>query len=188
MSTRDDDPQSERDASIEEEALAALALALAPQRPSASLRQRLLARADGRDRFLPFLDRLASLFDLGERATQAVLDRVTGGEGWDELMPGVRFFDFDGGPAIGEAHGGLVRLAPGCIFPMHRHFGDEVALILHGELEDDAGHRYGAGDVVRSPDGSEHEIRNVGSDEAVYAAIVVGLQIVGSDDDDDDDD
>ena len=41
--------------------------------------------------------------------------------------------------AVGDAHGGLVRLAPGEVFPMHKHVGEEKVLLIQGTLEDDNG-------------------------------------------------
>ena len=110
-----------------------------------------------------------------------------------EVRPGVyrartRFRDFDGGPALGDAHGGLVRLQPGEAFPHHSHVGEERILILQGEVEDDEGRRYRAGDVLVSADGSSHEMRAVGDREAIYASVVIGLVFTGDGDDDDDDD
>jgi anti-sigma factor ChrR (cupin superfamily) len=172
--------------------LDALAAGL-PKAPGAfdALRQRIFARAGGPDRYLPFLDRMMTLFDLPEEETQAHLHSVDDDGAWEELVHGVRFRDFDAGPAAGEAHGGLVRLPPGAAFPHHRHVGEERILILQGVVADDQGRQYRAGDTIVSTDGSAHELRNAGDTEVVYAALVVAIEFVGDgggDDDDDDDD
>jgi quercetin dioxygenase-like cupin family protein len=168
------------------EALAA-GLPAAPG-PLDTLRQRIFARAGGPERFLPFLDRMMTLFDLPESETQAHLHSVDDDDAWEELLPGVRFRDFEAGAAAGDAHGGLVRLPPGASFPHHRHVGEERMLILQGVVVDDQGRQYRAGDTIVSSDGSGHELRNTGDTEAIYAALVVAIEFVGDDDDDDDDD
>ncbi|MCA9653687.1 MAG: cupin domain-containing protein [Myxococcales bacterium] len=152
------------------------------------LRERLLGSAGGKARFLPFLDRMMAMFDLPEPEAQEHLHSIDDHEAWDDMLPGVRFRDFDGGPALGDAHGGLVRLQPGEAFPHHSHVGEERILILQGEVEDDEGRRYRAGDVLVSADGSSHEMRAVGDREAIYASVVIGLVFTGDGDDDDDDD
>ncbi len=170
--------------------LDALALALPDRgRPSEALRKRLFERAGGVDRFLPFLDRASELFDLPEHETEDHLHSIDRDDEWDELVPGVRFRDFDGGEKLGEAHAGLIRVAPGGVFPHHVHIGAERILVLQGIVEDENGNRWRAGDIIDSADGSAHEMRAVGDKEAIYAAVVVTLEFTqGGDDDDDDDD
>ncbi len=181
MSAQDRD-ESELDPNV----LDALALSLPTARVPASLKDRLLSLAGGKERYLPFLDRIISIFDLGEPVARDHLYSVDDAEAWEDMLPGVRFRDFECGPAVGEAHGGLVRLAPGEVFPMHQHVGQETVLLLQGTLEDDHGKRFHAGDTVVSADGSQHEVRNVGDDEVIYAALVVAIQFVGEDEEDDD--
>ena len=100
----------------------------------------------------------------------------------------MRFLDFEGGPAIGEAHGGLIRVLPGRAFPFHTHIGEERLMVLQGEILDDAGRRWLPGDVIVSPDGTGHELRALGDKEAICAAVVIALQFAGGDEDDDEDD
>lgn len=173
---------------FDERVLDFLAGGLRPLEAPTSLRERLMGVAGGRSRFLPFLDRMMSLFDLPEGDAQGHLDSVDDHEAWEDMLPGVRFRDFDGGPAIGDAHGGLVRLQPGEVFPHHTHVGEERVLVIQGQVVDDAGRHYRAGDLLVSPDGSSHELRAVGDREAIYAAVVTAIVITASDDDDDDDD
>lgn len=156
--------------------------------PSTDLRQRLLQRAGGPDRFLPFLDRMMELFDLPESGAQAQLAFIDQPDAWEDMLPGIRYRDFEGGPAVGEAHGGLVRLAPGVSFPRHTHVGEERVLVLQGELEDEHGHRYRAGDLIVSADQSSHELQVVSNNEVVYAALVIALQFGDDDALEDDDD
>ena len=108
---------------FDERVLEFLAGGLRPLSSPTSLRDRLLAGAGGKHRFLPFLERAMALFDLPEGESQQHLHSIDDPEAWEDMLPGVRFRDFDGGPGLGEAHVGLVRLAPGEAFPLHSHVG-----------------------------------------------------------------
>lgn len=174
------------DEPFDERVLEFLAGGLRPLPSPTSLRERLLGRAGGRDRFLPFLERSMELFDLPEAEASAHLHSVDDPDAWEDMLPGVRFRDFEGGPGLGEAHVGLVRLAPGEAFPRHSHVGEERSLVLQGELVDDHGRRYRAGDLIVSADGTSHELRAAGDQEAIYASVVTGIVVEAAADDDDD--
>lgn len=168
--------------------LDALVYGIEPAVPGPSLRDRLLGAASTKGRFMPFLDRMMGIFDLPESQAKKELATIDEPEQWDEMTEGVQVRDFEGGAACGEAHGGLVRVEPGHAFPRHAHVGEEVVLVLQGELEDDAGTRYRAGDKIVSGDGTSHELRVVGDKPLLYAALVVAINIEASGDDDDWDD
>ena len=59
----------------------------------------------------------------------------------------------------------LIRMAPGCGYPAHRHLGAEDVLVLRGGYRDDDGGTYRAGDFVRYPALSEHHPIALGSHE-----------------------
>lgn len=160
-----------------------LGLGLPAVAPTPSLRSRLMARIGGADRFLPFLDRLVALFDLPEDDTRREIDAVLDPNAeWESLVPGCTFRDFDGGPALGEAHAGLIRVAPGSVFPSHTHVGEERTLVLQGRVADEHGNEYRAGDMIVMADGTEHELRAVGDQEVIYASVVVALDFPVEDD------
>lgn len=50
----------------------------------------------------------------------------------------------------------LIRMAPGCGYPRHRHLGPEDVLVLSGGYRDEDGRTFEAGQFVRYPSGSEH--------------------------------
>ncbi len=54
----------------------------------------------------------------------------------------------------------LIRMAPGCGYPEHRHVGPEDVLVLSGGYRDDdgtgSGAEHRAGTFVRYPEGSVH--------------------------------
>jgi len=49
----------------------------------------------------------------------------------------------------------LIKMAPGCSYPKHRHKGAEELFILQGGYRDELG-EYRAGEYVRYEDGSTH--------------------------------
>ena len=53
----------------------------------------------------------------------------------------------------------LVRYEPGALTPRHQHGGDEIVLVLEGELITEAG-RHPAGDLLVMPTGSLHSPRS----------------------------
>jgi quercetin dioxygenase-like cupin family protein len=165
---------AEHDDGLPTDGLEALALSLPAPRPGPALRDRLLARVRGQDRYLPFLERVMALVDLAEDETHEHLRSIDGVGDWPELAPGVRWRDFEGGPGIGEAHAGIIHLDEGATFPRHAHIGEERVLVLHGRLKDDRGRIHRAGDLIVSPDGSAHELQALGSD-ASFVAVVIGL-------------
>ncbi len=169
--------------------LDALTLGLEPSTPSASLRERLFGALNTTARFMPFLDRMMRIFDLPEEQAKIELGTIDAPGDWDALSEGVQVRDFEAGEACGEAHGGLVRIEPGHAFPRHSHVGEETVLVLQGRLEDDEGNAYRAGDTIVSRDGTSHELRVVGEQAVLYAALVVAIHIeAGQYEDADEDD
>lgn len=65
----------------------------------------------------------------------------------------------------------MIKMAPGCSYPRHRHRGTEELLILQGGYRDERGeHR--AGEYVRYEDGSEHHpVALEGGPDCVFFAI-----------------
>lgn len=155
-----------------EQAASLLALAVEPVAPPPELRTRLLAELGGRERFAPFVDRLAALFDLAADRVRAILQRFDTADGWTVLYPGASFFDFEGGPALGESTAGLVRIAAGVPFPHHTHLGEERVMVLQGAFVDDSGARVEAGQLAIMSDGSEHAFEVVSEQELLYAVVV----------------
>ena len=124
--------------------------------PPAEARGRLLQALTGVARFRPLLAALGRLTDLGAEALSDVLRRIDDAASWIDGAPGVRYFHFDVGPAAPTPAAGLVRVRSGAVFPRHRHLGHEVSFVLDGVLVE-GGRRHGAGSVVESAAGSEHE-------------------------------
>lgn len=148
-----------------------------PIEPSAALRKRVLASVDPSTRFEGFVPRFGRLFALEEDGARRILGAANAveAEGWvPSDVDGVRFYHFEGGPAVATAHCGLLHLAPGTVFPRHRHEGDEWNFTLSGSAEEDNGELWLPGDLVIREAGSVHGFRALGSDPFLFAVILNG--------------
>ncbi len=139
------------------ETLHLLPLALPFARPSATLRVRLLAAVAG-----PLTDHapaLAAMFDLPEATLHTLLTEVAAGTSgtstWRPFLPNVERHPLRS--RSGES-GGLLRVAPGCVFPRHRHQSDERLRILQGSCTDSSGAVLGPGDELHHSAGSTHDL------------------------------
>ena len=154
--------------------------AVEPVAPSASVQARLLASVGG-GRYESFSARLSKLFDVTVDRARELLGLMERPESWDAFRPGVGLIHFEGGPAVAGADCGFVRLQPGAVFPFHDHRGEEVSVVLMGELKDlRDGQTYGPGDEVVVKTGREHAITTAGEVEVVFAARALnGITIDG---------
>jgi putative transcriptional regulator len=143
------------------EALGLLALLLRPIPPSARSRERLLTTICQKPvRLLPFLERLATFFDLSMDRLQEILVEIDDPERWQRgPLPGMLLFHLEAGPRRAGADAGLVQLSPGFALPPHRHLGDERALVLEGGYREDTGRVFLPGDVHRMARGTLHGLR-----------------------------
>ena len=149
--------------------------------PDSEVKVRLMASI-GESRFEKFSARLAKLYDVTVDRARELLGLMERKASWELAMPGLGLVHFDGGPAYAAADCGFVRLAPGTSFPHHSHMGEEVSLILAGEIQDkQSGVIYRAGDEVVKPVDSEHDVVSIGHEDAIYAARAMnGIAIAGA--------
>jgi hypothetical protein len=144
-------------------------LAIAPAvSPSPSVERRLMASI-GAGRFEKFANRMAKLFDVTVDRARELLGLLERPASWETPLPGIDLVHFDGGPACATADCGFVRLAPRCTFPWHTHRGEEVQIILSGELCDHEGRVLRAGDELVQTEGSQHAL-TAGDVEVIYVA------------------
>jgi putative transcriptional regulator len=164
------------------ELLALVAVTLAPVRPSAGARERLVAAISASSaRFAPFFDRLSHIFDLRVARVEEIMARVTDRASWEPgPLPGLTVMHFEGGPRCAAADVGLVRLAPGFSLPRHRHRSIETAMILEGGYREDTGRVYLPGDVHEMAAGTVHGYR-VFDDRPCLLALVLfeGVEFLG---------
>jgi hypothetical protein len=174
-----DDPSLDNELREVQRAVSSVSfMAPASPAPASSLRDRLLESVGDSGRFLPLLERLAKLFDVtAERAKQylAVIDDTAA---WAPLSPTISFHDFEGGAAVAGSRVGMVRVAAGDEFPMHRHRGREIVLVLQGATQDE-GTIYRAGDICTKEDGTAHTTPAIGDQELIYAVVVPNVDIEG---------
>lgn len=156
-------------------------LGIRPIEPQPEVKARLMASI-GESRFEKFSARLAKLYDVTVDRARELLGLMERKSSWENAMPGLGLVHFDGGPAYAAADCGFVRLTPGTSFPHHTHMGEEVSLILAGEIQDkQTGVIYRAGDEVVKPLDSDHDVVSVGNEDAIYAARAMnGIAIAGA--------
>lgn len=151
-----------------EELRDAASLIAAPVTPPPSVKLRLMASI-GAGRFEKFSERCAKLFDVTVEKAREFLGLIDRPASWDERGAGIGLVHFDGGPACAAADCGFVRIDPGCMFPWHKHLGEETSVILVGTLLDNAGRRFGPGDEYIASETSEHAIKCEGSEPVIFA-------------------
>jgi hypothetical protein len=156
-------------------------LTVQPVEPQLEVKARLMASI-GESKFEKFSAHLARLYDVTVDRARELLGLMERKTSWETPMPGLGLVHFDGGPAYAAADCGFVRLAPGSSFPHHTHMGEEVSLILAGEIQDkQTGVIYRAGDEVMKPLDSDHDVVSVGTEDAIYAARAMnGIAIAGA--------
>ena len=160
------------------EALSALPLGLEPAAsPQTTVRQRLIESVAAEARFT-LARPLARLCDVTTSTARGFIEAIDQWHGWDVLMPGVRFLDVDGGPALAGARPGLVYLEPGVRFPRHVHRGQETSLFLQGTAKFDDGRTHGPGDILVMANGSLHAFEVTSAEPMVFAVVLGDIEMV----------
>ncbi|MCB9765043.1 MAG: cupin domain-containing protein [Alphaproteobacteria bacterium] len=172
----DIDPSAPVDAA-EADALAAPLLGPPVDLPEA-LFSRLSASLEAAGPLAPFLDRVSALFALDPEATRALLRVPPGEPDWPPMFPGIRARRV---PSPAGTQGALVWVAPGLVFPTHRHQGPERLLFLRGACADDAGRRYRAGDRCDSAPGTAHAFTVDLDQPLLFAVLARGVVFVVED-------
>ncbi len=153
---------------------------VAPIAPPANVKARLLASVGGGP-FDRFASRMSSLCDVSVDRAREILGLMERPASWTPEMPGIDIIHFPSGPAYAAADCGLIRLALGTTFPPHTHLGEEVSVILAGQLDDHTGRRWQVGDEFVKAENSEHLITAVGDEDCIFAARAMnGIAIAGA--------
>ncbi len=157
------------------EALHLLPLGLPPIAPPPALRARLFAAIAG-----PVGEHaaaLAGMFERPEPELRALLARVEAGQlAWVPFMPGIDHHPI----ALGTGRDiGLFRVAPGVLFPHHRHLGEERMRILQGSCSDSLGVVLGPGDEHRFPAGTAHALLTHHGPPLLLAYVSGGTEFTG---------
>ncbi len=164
-------------AALEDTALALIA----PVTPSSGVHARLLSSVGG-GTFERHAAPMAKLFDVSLERSRELLGLIDRTSSWETALPGVHLVHFDGGPAYSGADCGFIKLDPGTAFPMHKHLGEEVSLILAGGVRDrTTGRLYSPGDEIVEPQDIEHDVVCEGDEACLYAARAMnGISIAGA--------
>jgi len=157
-----------------------LGSAFEPVAPAPEVKQRLMASVGG-GRFEGFAARLAKLYDVTVDRARELLGLIERSASWRPQIPGISLIDFDGGPAAAAADCGFFRMSPGAMFPPHKHLGEEVTIILAGQIRDPVNDRtIGPGDEYVQLEGSRHYLQCVGPEDCIYAARAINGIDVGT--------
>ncbi len=151
--------------------------------PPQLLRQKLLGSVQRpRLRYAPLFGKLSQLFDLGDLDLAALFERAAIETEWVVTpIPGVSLLHLQGGPRVAHADNGLVRLAPGARFPVHRHLGGERVLVLEGGYKDDhSGQEYLPGDWHEMGEGTVHAYTALPDRDLLFAvSLMNGVDVEG---------
>lgn len=152
-----------------------------PVEPSRAVKSRLLASIGGGP-LERFAQKLGALYDVTVERARELLGLIERPASWETEAPGIGLVHFGGGPAFAAADCGFVRLAPGAIFPFHKHLGEEVCVVLEGAVFDATNNRMiETGDEYFQATGTEHALINRGSVDCIFAARVMhGIEIGGA--------
>jgi anti-sigma factor ChrR (cupin superfamily) len=172
------EPSDAEETACTEELHAVMSSLLEPLVPSPDLLARLQTTvAQPPQRYAPFFDRIAELFDLSESAIVAQLARLADPKVWRFAgLPGVRNVIVQGGPRVEGAETVLARFAPGTRFPQHRHAGLEKVLVLEGSYTDSTGIVHRAGELREWAPGSKHGFRVSTTEVCIFASVVHGRE------------
>ena len=148
--------------------------------PAPAVKLRLMASI-GAGRFEAFSARIAKLYDVTLDRARELLALIERPASWvQQIVPGLTFVDFEGGPATAGGDCGFVRLVPGAVFPPHTHLGEEATIILQGQIHDPVnGVTVGAGEDYVRPQGTTHHLVCVGTEDCIYATRALGGIEVG---------
>lgn len=161
-----------------QEAAAALASSLPPIQPPPGLKRRLMASV-AQDRFLPFLAQAARFTGLALDTMRDVLRRIDDPKAWEELgVAGLLAIHFEPGPAFAGADAGFLKMPAGSRFPLHRHLGPEVGLVLQGRMLDSDGQIYLPGDVTSRTQDDPHTFAAGDESELVLLVVYGGFEIL----------
>ncbi|WP_434385648.1 dimethylsulfonioproprionate lyase family protein [Melittangium boletus] len=154
----------------------ALAASVTPVTPPAGLGARLFAYIRGEGRFADFVPELARLFDLDEASARALVAQLPQPDAWMEgPAPGVLLLPVAGGPRLEGAMAAFVKLAPGTLFPAHRHSGEEVNYVLQGGFREDSGHEVWPGERLDKTAESSHAYVALEGPDCIAASILWGV-------------
>lgn len=136
---------------------AALEGAAGAERPSDTLRQRILEQVTGPERYAPFTERIAAFFAVSEESARESLVALTHGPFEPLALPGFARRRAPAGCVLRDAM--FLRLEAGTSCPPHRHLGRERLLVLEGAFVEADGVRTGPGDLAEKAAFSSHSFR-----------------------------
>jgi putative transcriptional regulator len=159
--------------------IASLPMSLPPVAPPLTAWQRLESGLSGGGRFSHFAPRVAELFDISEDAARRLFDALMDPAAWQEgPAPGVSVILVEPGPKRRGAFSAFVRIPAGVTYPMHRHTGEELNLVLQGGFRE-RGHDVWRGELVRETKGSSHAQLGLPGVDCIAATVLDGEIVLG---------
>jgi putative transcriptional regulator len=125
---------------------------------------------------------MATLFEVTVDRARELLGLIERPASWvPQIIPGISFVDFQGGPTTATADCGFVRLTPGAMFPPHTHLGEEILSVFSGQIHDPVNNRtIGPGEDYVQREGTTHYLMCVGNEDCIYATRAInGIAIGG---------
>jgi anti-sigma factor ChrR (cupin superfamily) len=143
--------------------------------PQPTIQNKIFFEIDGRRRYDPFIDRVASLFDLKTSSAEGLLRGLDNSQWQPSPTQGITVLPVQAGPRLIKANTLLVKLQPHSRFPMHKHVnGEEVVLLLRGAYQDMSGEIVKRGQLVQLPDQHTHDLVALDGDICIGAVVHYG--------------
>jgi hypothetical protein len=152
------------------DALTLLADGLTTAPASATARSKFMQEIEGRRRYAPFTKRVAAIFDLDETAAALALEKIVDDGAWRPgPIPGLRISPLRPGPRRNGWMTTFIAGDPGARFPLHRHLGEEIVLVMQGAFRENDGTLAAPGETVLKAASSTHDFVIVGEAPCVCA-------------------
>ena len=128
--------------------------------PTQAIQEHLFSQVDGLRRFDPFIDSVATLFDITAEASAQYLHSLDRSELWlPGPAEGIHVVSVAAGPRLIKATTGFVRLGPRVRFPQHRHLnGEEHVFLIQGAYQDESDEIVRRGQLASLPALHNHHL------------------------------
>ena len=142
--------------------LALLVETLPAPAPDPAERARLLKALRGPERWTPWANEVAHLFNLEQHEAVEALQRIDTPEAWHPgFWPGSQLLAT---PSLTRERCVIARMPGGMLIPRHTHQARELTYILGGELIEDSVRTHQSGTLLDMAPGTEHAL-TVAADE-----------------------
>lgn len=124
----------------------------------------------GCGRFERFSSQVAQIFDVTIDRAREILGLIDRRASWIQALPNIGLIHFQGGPRCATADCGAVRVRAGTEFPLHKHRGDEMSVVVAGIVRISDGSVFHPGDEVHGAAGTSHSLTAEGNEDLILLA------------------